>query len=1403
CFRMDQVVVQGYGADVELDPNAETTVCEDESLTLSVIATPLSVTYYWTVSAPGVLDSPISAHPVLSGPPGVYTVKVVVTDVICSDSLEFQVEILEGGDLEGQISIDLCKGLEVGFTNPNNIGGTWNFGDGSQTSIEINPIHIYGMADQYHVTFTPDVLLPCIALWDSTITVFDSVLTAGITHSYLECETKAIIQFNGSSNHAGNNTWDWTFPNGTPNNSTAQDPIVSYDDEGTYTATLVVTDINGCTATATDTVRVEIVNDTLPNPDPICPGDCVQLNPDGFDFGANYHWTSVPFDSTLIGQENIPNPTVCPLVPTIYTANISQGFCAIDLAVLVTFKQGGILTLPDDWVVCSDDSVSITALSNGATMFEWSIHANFDPIFATTQTVTVQPPGTFYVRTKGAECAAMDSVHIEIGEIEIEIVQIADIVCEGDFGTANALASNGTPPYTYTWFNNVPLPIGNNASIAGLTAGTYTVLATDGVGCTAIDTVNITVLSAPNALIDSVYVLECGDNLSTVRLISLSSDAFDQIDSLKWIFSGPVTNIVILQQDTVDIQLPVGDTIMVTLIVTSSLGCSDTTSLEFLVPGIPDFSISLDSTTLNCNGGPLTLIVNGDPDYDYSWEPAVTIIDSLHVSVNPTVPTTYVLTATDGGVCTAVDSIRVTPIDDDFQLIVLDSIIQTCDSTVTLFASTIPAGIATTIVWCQGNTPIGGNPIVVPVTSTPTIYTVKAITADSCFRMDQVVVQGYGVDVELDPNAETTVCEDESLTLSVIATPISVTYFWTVTAPGVLDSPFSAHPVLSGPPGVYNVKVIVTNVICFDSLEFQVEILEDGDLEGQISIDLCKGLEVGFTNPNNIGGTWNFGDGQVSIEIDPIHIYGSAGQYQVTFSPDTLLTCIAPWDSTITVFDSVLTAGITHLYVKCATEALVQFNGIANHAGNNTWSWTFPNGTPTTSTDQNQAVTYTDEGTYTATLVVTDINGCTATASYSFIVNILNDIIVDSLQICLGDCVQLNPDGFDLGANYQWTSVPFDSTLVGQENLPNPMVCPLVPTLYSVLISKGDCTVSYSVVVTFKPGSDVHIVPDPAASVCSMDLWTLTAQSNNATAFEWSSIRNFDPPFSDSQSVQVLPNGTYYVRTRGAECTAMDSIVIVLKIPEIQILPADYELCLGEQAALMFTNLISTDILTCDWGPNLPMDCNLIVSPSETSTYTVTVTNQYGCKDTLSFTVTVNMASVDAVADPNLVTAENPTSILTATPGGTGTIISYTWTPSGTLSSPNTAVTEASPTETTTYTVTVINSDGCLALDTVTVFVKPNNCISPFVFIPKAFTPNNDEKNDYFVPRADGMTALKFVVWDRWGEIVFETYDPNTLGWDGSFKGKTATPDAYAWYVRLTCGNGDIYEDRGNVTLLK
>ena len=109
----------------------------------------------------------------------------------------------------------------------------------------------------------------------------------------------------------------------------------------------------------------------------------------------------------------------------------------------------------------------------------------------------------------------------------------------------------------------------------------------------------------------------------------------------------------------------------------------------------------------------------------------------------------------------------------------------------------------------------------------------------------------------------------------------------------------------------------------------------------------------------------------------------------------------------------------------------------------------------------------------------------------------------------------------------------------------------------------------------------------------------------------------------------------------------------------------------------------------------------------------------------------------------------------------------------------------------------------CPGFASVTVFFMDTECAEPYIFVPKAFTPNGDDNNDKFIVRGANIKEMHFIVWDRWGEKVYETSDILALGWDGTYNGKESTPDSYAWYLEVTCGNGATYVYKGNVTLLK
>ena len=93
-------------------------------------------------------------------------------------------------------------------------------------------------------------------------------------------------------------------------------------------------------------------------------------------------------------------------------------------------------------------------------------------------------------------------------------------------------------------------------------------------------------------------------------------------------------------------------------------------------------------------------------------------------------------------------------------------------------------------------------------------------------------------------------------------------------------------------------------------------------------------------------------------------------------------------------------------------------------------------------------------------------------------------------------------------------------------------------------------------------------------------------------------------------------------------------------------------------------------------------------------------------------------------------------------------------------------------------------------------------CKESNIFIPNAFSPNNDGKNDVLFVRGNYITKLYFAVYDRWGQKVFETKDMSK-GWDGTFKGKRIDPAVFGYYLEGECEGGDKFFKKGNVTLLR
>jgi gliding motility-associated-like protein len=119
--------------------------------------------------------------------------------------------------------------------------------------------------------------------------------------------------------------------------------------------------------------------------------------------------------------------------------------------------------------------------------------------------------------------------------------------------------------------------------------------------------------------------------------------------------------------------------------------------------------------------------------------------------------------------------------------------------------------------------------------------------------------------------------------------------------------------------------------------------------------------------------------------------------------------------------------------------------------------------------------------------------------------------------------------------------------------------------------------------------------------------------------------------------------------------------------------------------------------------------------------------------------------------------------------------------------------------------VQIEDGHGCKNSGDITIIVV---CGKENFFVPNTFSPNGDGRNEVFYPKGTGLFRIKSMrVFNRWGEVVFEkkefaANDPSA-GWNGTYKGKPASPDAYIFTMEILCENNTIIPVKGNVTLLR
>ena len=378
----------------------------------------------------------------------------------------------------------------------------------------------------------------------------------------------------------------------------------------------------------------------------------------------------------------------------------------------------------------------------------------------------------------------------------------------------------------------------------------------------------------------------------------------------------------------------------------------------------------------------------------------------------------------------------------------------------------------------------------------------------------------------------------------------------------------------------------------------------------------------------------------------------------------------------------------------------------------------------------------------------------------------------------------------------------------------NPTHAYALPGTYTVVLTatnplacnESDQTTRTIVVAPARP----QLMAMPDTLLCGpINTFELVANSfGTASSFHWSSTSDLSDrlnpdPTDSTATLSPLQGGSFFVSaTVEGGCAALDSTTIILSLADIT-MTDDLGICLGDTALITVNGADPGS--TFLWSPDdLVLSgqgtAGIQVAPAENTAFGVSVVAPSGCAWNATVQVdvsTITGASVSASVDQALV-LPGTTVQLSATPSGD---LSYAWTPVTGVSDPSSPIPTAVVNSTTTFVVNV--SDGVCSKDaSVQVTVFELRCSDPDIFVPNTFTPNDDGVNDLLLVRGRHVERLEFLVFDRWGELVFSTTDQR-IGWDGTYQGRPVDPAVFVYHLTVDCVDGQRYFTKGNVTVVR
>ena len=945
--------------------------------------------------------------------------------------------------------------------------------------------------------------------------------------------------------------------------------------------------------------------------------------------------------------------------------------------------------------------------------------------------------------TDGTSCSFTSTATITqpAAALALSVSSSANISCfGGNNGAINLFVSGGTSPYSFVWNDNA-----TTLDRTNLTAGNYSATVTDNNGCTASAAAILTQPNAPLATASVVTPVSCfsGNN----GAINLTTTGGTAPYLFNWSNATTSEDITSLNQGNYQIT------------ITDANLCSLTSSYSITQPTA--LSLSETHTNVLCFGGNNAAInltiIGGTTPYNFTWSNGATSEDITNLTVG-----NYIVTVNDANACSA--SISSTITEPTALMVSATSTHVSCFGGNNGSTNVTTSGGTTGYVfnWNNGVTTEDLNTIVAGS------YTLTVTDNNNCTATRNVVITQPNL-LSTTISSNNILCNSAStgtVDLMVNGGTIPYNYNWSNAATTEDLSTLSA--------GGYSVTVTDANNC---SATNSTTLTQPSALvvsETHLDV-LCNGAATGMIDITATGGTgnlsYNWSNGDNAQDISGVF----AGNYTVTVSDAN--TCSVTQNITIQQPTSFIIG--------------LQYNNVACNGGvDGNINLSISGGTPPYTFDWNNEANTEDltniaAGNYF--VIINDVNNCVANANTTITQpNILSLTFTQTNLSCFNDnkgSIDINTEGGSFPFSYNWN----DGTNTQDRNN-------LKAGTYDVTVTDANaCQEVIQGIVITNPSEitvNLQITDIDCGSTNKGNILTQVIGGAGNYSFNWSNG-------STANQITNQPTGSYSLTVADANGCTQSASGFINTLPQLQITSLiDQLVCVQDRGSIDVTVAGGTTPFNFSWNTGSTTEDLNNIQPGN---YSLLVTDANGCTISETFNViNTNSFNVNTTGSATITMGE--TAILNAVTTGSNQT-TYNWTPAINHTCPNCQSTTVQPGSTTLYTVIATDTNGCIAQDTVTVKVIADYNI----FTPNAFTPNGDGNNDYLqiFGNLAGVKKLDLMIFNRWGEKVYETTDVN-FQWDGRFKGDLIESSVLVYVMKIVHLDG--YNQKvfkGSITILR